>query len=315
MRRTLCWLAFIAICVTRAVGAPELRLPEYSVGTNTYSNVVITATSGDRVLVEYSLGTSTSMAAFKIQDLEYSKQEELLHAGLISGAYAKKLERAIAKRDAAKRREEKKAARGPVDQPELSLEKAKEESLAKILAAQMEYQVEANDVEMELQPWLDRYGERIIYGIMSVSGFLVFLRLCLYYKICKKATGEGSFLVFLPIIRWFVLVGASGMSRHWLLVPAFAVAASFLPPVTVNQYPWAPLAYLIFLGVLWLATGILYIVWCVRLCRAVDCSGGLALLMLIPVLEFIALFTLASSNGGAQTYPGGHRMKKPALAV
>jgi hypothetical protein len=291
-----------------------LRVPEYSVGTNTYSNVVITATSNDRILIEYALGTATSMAAYKVQDLEFAKQEELLNAGLVTGPYAKALKRAIAKRDSAQRRAEQKAARGPLAEPKISLEAAKEESMAKLVAAQVQYQAEVNDVQMELQPWLDKYGERIIYGIIAAAGFLVFLRLCLYYRICKKATGEGTILVFVPIIRWFVLVGASGMSKHWLLVPAFAAAASFLPPVTVNQYPWAPLAYLIFLGVLWLATGILYIVWCVRLCRAVDCSGWLAVLMLVPVVEFIALFTLASSSG-YQGHAVGARMKKPAMAV
>ena len=58
-----------------------------------------------------------------------------------------------------------------------------------------------------------------------------------------------------------------------------------------------------------------YLVWAVRFCRAVDRSGWLGVLLIVPVVEFLALFVLASSDGGAARYPAGPRMKKPALAV
>jgi hypothetical protein len=287
-------------------------LPEYTVGTNTYSNVVITATSGDRVLVEYPLG----MAAVKIDDLTFAQQEQLLQAGLITGSHAQSLERTINKRDAAKRRAEAKAARGPLEQPELSLESAQEQSMADLFVATFKYQAEANNVELELEPWIETHGKRIVYGVFGVAAFFLLLKAILYFRICKKATGSGSPLVFLPVLHWLPLFRAAGMNGAWLLIPLCACSAMFLPPTNLHQFTWAPMAWLAFTGVLWFAAAIVYLIWCVRICRAVDCSGWLAIFLLLPVLDYLALLILAFSNGGgSESAPAAPRLKKPVLAV
>lgn len=305
------WLlsAIVASAVC-GFGAEGLRLPEFTVGTNTYSNVTITASSRGRVLIEFPLG----MAAARIADLDLDQQEQLLNAGLIANPWAKEIARELAKRDAARRKAGRKAARGHSDTPELSLESAQEQSIVRLLAAQANARAEEHAIEPDLEALLGRFGAPMVYGISAALTGLWLLRRYLFFRIYKNATGEGSFLVFLPIIRWFALAGAANMSRHWLLVPLFATAALFMPPAVMNQISWAVIVWLCFVGVLWLATALLYIAWCVRICRAVGCSGWLALLMIPPVVDNLALLILAFA-GKADSTPLSVPLKKPVLAV
>jgi hypothetical protein len=140
-------------------------------------------------------------------------------------------------------------------------------------------------------------------------------RRCLYYRIVETATGHSSLLVFAPVFRWFPLMNAARLSFQWLLIPLFAIVGLFVPPV-LGESPWVILGYYSLVGLLWLATGILYMVWCVRLCQAVDRTGWLGLLLMLPVLDWIALFVLASSQGKPQLQaaaPDG--TKKLVLAI
>lgn len=306
------WILFIAFaCI--GVGA-ELHLPVFNAGTNSYSNVIVTASSGGRVLIEYPKG----MASARVAELDLETQEKLANAGVLTGGIAKDIYKAVEKRDAAKRKAEKKAeraARGDAEAPPLSLEKAQHESIARLLASQITAAAEENDVELDLQALIGRFGAMMFYGISGALLVLSLLRKYLYFRICKNATGNSSFFVFVPLFRWLVLASAAGMSKLWLLVPTFAAGALFVPPEAVNRFPWAGMAWLILIGFLWLTTAILYLVWCVRLCRAVDCSGWLALLLIPPVLDFIALLVLAFAGTRQEVAPVSVQLKKPILAI
>jgi len=290
----------------------ELRLTEFTAGTNSYSNVIITATSGGRVLIEYGKG----MAAVRVADLELEQQEQLWEAGLVSGALGQRIERAIAKRESARRKADLKAARGPVaPAPELSRESFREQSIARLLAAQIRFQVEASDVELDRETLLEQFGARKLYGGLGLIVFLLLLRMLLFFRVCRNAGARGSIFVVVPIIRWVVLLDAAKMSKACLMAPILAAGSLFVPPHLVQRFPRADEVWLICIGVLWAITLLLYLVWCIRFCRAAGRSGWVALLLFPPVIDFLALFVLARTGGRSEFVSVGSAMKKPALAV
>jgi uncharacterized membrane protein YhaH (DUF805 family) len=116
-------------------------------------------------------------------------------------------------------------------------------------------------------------------------------------------------------VRWLALADAARMGRQWLLVPLFAMVALFLPPPIMQQFPSAAIAYLILLAVLWLVTLLLYLIWCVRLCRTVGRSGALAFLLFFPLLDYIALVVLAFSEGKPSPSAAAGPLKNPVLAI
>jgi hypothetical protein len=305
-------ICLLAAALTPVFGATaELRLPVFTVGTNTFSNVVITATTRERILIQHPHG----MAAAHVQDFDLETQEQLLDAGLVSEALAVEIEKALAKRDAALRKAERRANRQSGNVPELSLESAHEESIANILGAQLVAQAEQHEIDCDVESLIGRFGANIVYGISGGILLLSLLRRYLFYRVCKNATGEGSGFVFIPVVCWFVLLRAAKMSRHWLLVPMFALAALFLPPDAVAQFEWAAMVWLGVVALLWLTTGVLYVVWCVKFCRAVERSGWLALLLIPPLIDYIALFVLAFAGAKADDAPLSVQLKKPLLAV
>ena len=312
--RSVRWYLILVACVFVFAGqgiSAELQLPSYTTGTNTYSNVVITVSAKGRVLIEHPRG----MTSVKLEDLDLDQQAQLVSAGLVKGAMAKEIEHIVAKRDSAKSKAEQKAARGPIEAPALTLESAEKQSIFKIIGANLEAEADEADLEPSLEVFLERFGPRIVYGLSALACVLSLLRKILFFKICKNSTGEGSFLVFLPVVRWFALARAADMSRHLLLIPMFALAALFFPPDTVSKYPSGTVVWLVVLGLLWLGTGVLYLIWCVRLCRAVSCSGALALLLALPGLDYIALFVLAFAGSKADSTPLSVQLKKPMLAI
>jgi hypothetical protein len=312
--RCVRWYLILVACVFVFAGqgiSAELQLPSYTAGTNSYSNVVISVSAKGRVLIQHPLG----MASIPLRDLDLDQQAQLVSAGLIKGPVAKEIEQMVAKRDAVKLKAEQKAARGPIEAPALTLENAEKQSIFQLIGANLEAEADEADLEPSLDAFLERFGSKIVYGLSVLACVLSLLRKILFFRIHKNATGEGSFLIFLPLVRWFALARAADMSRHLLLIPMFAVAALFFPPDTVSKYPWAAVVWLVVLGLLWLSTGVLYLIWCVKLCRAVSCSGGLAALLVFPGLDYIALFILAFAGSKAESAPLSVRLKKPMLAI
>jgi hypothetical protein len=295
MQRLRLWSAILvfapALMGFGARGA--LQLPTFVVGTNVYSNAVINSASGGRVLVEYARG----MASIKIADLDLDTQQQLAAAGLVKPEMAKQIEKEIAKREAAKKK-----AESPVPAtPGLTVENAEKSSIADLLTGLMVRQARDKDVEFNLEWLLGRFG-RVLVGAITLALVLAgIFRRVLFFRVCKNSTGVGSFLVFIPVLRWLALTQAAGLSKQWLLLPSFAIVALFLPPPFVQKYPWAAVAYLILLAFLWFSTLVLYVIWCVRLCLAVGRSAAWALLLLFPVLDYITLVVLAFSEAKHDT--------------
>jgi hypothetical protein len=165
---------------------------------------------------------------------------------------------------------------------------------------------------------LGRFGALLVGGIAFALIFSGIFRRYLFFRLCKNATGNGSFLVFIPVLRWIALTEAARMSKQLLLVPTFATVALFLPPPFVQKVPWAAMAYVILVAVLWFATLLLYILWCVRICLNSGRSAGWALFMMFPLFDYVALIVLAFSEPKADASPAigpVDQIKGPALAI
>jgi hypothetical protein len=157
----------------------------------------------------------------------------------------------------------------------------------------------------------------MVAGISAAGFLLAILRWFLFYRLCKNATGKGSFLVFVPLFRWIPLAEAAGMSKRWLLMPVFAASALFFPPPMVERFWWATKAYVGLAAALWIITLLLYVVWCVRVCRNIGRSAIWAVFLFFPLLDYIALFVLASGEGKSDASALGavDPLKNPLLAI
>jgi hypothetical protein len=89
--------------------------------------------------------------------------------------------------------------------------------------------------------------------------------------ICKKTGNEPGFMVWLPVLQVFPMLKAAGMSYWWfvaLLLPLLNLVAS--------------------------------IVWCFKITQTRGKHWVVAILLLLPVLSFIAFLYLAFSKGVEQ---------------
>jgi hypothetical protein len=304
------WTVLVIVAqLAFALGAQaQLHMPVFSAGTNTYTNAIITAAAtGDRILIQHPLG----MAAFPVAELDLATREQLLEARLVSQGMAKQIEKELRKRDAALR----KAERGPAEAPEISLDDAQKTSLANLVGQQAKWQANERDVQFNWAWLLENFGAAILYGVLAGFLALKLLRYALLYRIHKKSTGKGSLLVFIPILQWWPLLSAAKMSKHWLLIPLFVLAAFFAPPPVPADLEWAGKAWLTMMALLWFAVIVFYVVWCVKLCRAVEHSGWLAILLLLPVLDYVALGVLAFRGGSRKAAAAPDLAKRPAFAI
>ena len=240
----------------------------------------------------------------KLSDLDAEVIRELSGASVISGAAAKELLRRapqplVTKTPAPAPDSE------PAPQPVAQTGLGKKGSIINILTGELRKEAHQRGTEVDAEAAEAAAAMLPIAWRWLLSGLWLaawLCRRCLYFRIVETATGRTSFLVFLPVFRHIPLMNAAHLSLQWLLIPLFGIVGLFLPPV-LGDSPWVVLGYYSLVGVLWLATGILYLVWCVRLCTAVDRTGWLALLLMWPLLDWIALFVLASSSGKPQLQP------------
>jgi hypothetical protein len=287
---------WIAPCAAVYGASAELRLPVLHAGNKTFSNAVVTASSKDRIVVQHDGG----LTSVKLSELDAETVRDLHHADVISGNMAREILRHAPKPETVKVQSGTSAeAAAGTDRARGLIKKG---SVAAVLSDRFEKEARERGAHMDPQA--------VAYSIPSISRWLMsalcivtwLYRRWLYYRIVEISTGHGTLLVFLPVFQAIPLMNAARLSLQWLLVPLFAVVGLFLPPALGNM-PSVVLGYYALVGLLWLATGILYLVWCVRLCRAVDCTGWLALLLIWPVLDWIALFILSRSEGKPQAQP------------
>jgi len=86
-------------------------------------------------------------------------------------------------------------------------------------------------------------------------------------QICRKTNNRPGFLVWLPVLKWFPLFRAAGMSKWTFLL--------YLLPV-INVFA--------------------YITWCSRICRVRQKHPILAFFLILPVTNVPAFLYLALSG-------------------
>lgn len=295
MRHFGIWV--VATLIMRAVAAhaasAELHLPSLVAGGSVYSNVVVSASSADRVVIRHTGGIGT----VKISGLDTDVRQQLAVAGVISGSAAKDASRQKAKTSSklkifAESSGKSETARSSAD----AVQAEENNSFAKRLGTRIESEGRARGGgsfdPKAIIPMLS-YG--LVCAIFGGLLALYILRCWCLFRICKRSTGQGSLLVFVPIFRWFPLVDAAHMTRHWLWVPTFATIALYLPP-PLPHVPWLAASYALLVAALWIATLVLFGIWCLRISAAVNCTPWLGILLFLPVLDWIALCYLAFST-------------------
>ncbi len=135
-------------------------------------------------------------------------------------------------------------------------------------------------------------GALAMQGIVSIAIYLV--HGLILYRICQKANGEGSLLIFLPGLRWFPLFRAANMSLQFLLVwVIFLVSIICPPPISA---PAAFGGYLCFVALMFLASATVYGMWCFKLCKELNHSAWIGLLLFFPLTYPVAALYLAYSK-------------------
>lgn len=118
------------------------------------------------------------------------------------------------------------------------------------------------------------------------------------YAICKKTKTKTGFEVWLPVVNQTALLRAAGLPGVWALL---GFMAPLLPVAvfTLQLLPVASLSGLIVVGISGLfsiATGIVWIVWCFKICIAREKSGWLGILLLIPGVNVLTITYLAFAD-------------------
>lgn len=127
---------------------------------------------------------------------------------------------------------------------------------------------------------IDRIDQRVIYGFTAVCilAYLWFAFLC--RCVCVKVAAPPHDLIpliWVPLLQQLPLLKAAGMSPWWFLT---------------NLVPFAPL--------------IIYIVWSFKITKARQKPAAVAVLLLLPVLNFFALVFLALSRGAGDDNAAGN---------
>jgi len=294
MKRLTWWALFVILMQALVVFAQkaELRLPSVTVGKSVYSNAVLTATGTNRIAVEHQFG----MAMIKTANLELDLAQQLLAAGVIKEKALKdnKDYQAKLKQD---KQAEKQRQRGGQPQGAVAQYAGMEGSMGARLGEVLEREINAHG-GIDPEQYISRLGIGVVIAILGGAVFYYFLKCWCLFRIVRKSLGKGSWLIILPLLRWFSLVQAAGMSRHWLWLPVFGLGMLFCQPPMPEQLPWAGMAYLYLTVCVWAITALLFAVWCVKICQKAGGNSLLGLLLIIPLLEWVTLLYLAFSGGG-----------------
>ncbi len=280
--------------MTAASGA-ELAVSRLTINGQVHSNVVVSPSSKGRLMVRHESGIGT----VKIVDLEYDVLKQLADAEIIGGSAVKDL---LAKKAPKKSPKFYQFSTNDAEivwqGGDVSLT-ANASMLAKSVRVRLESEARARGLELpDLEKSISTISLKVGLGILGGFVFLYLLRCWCLFRICQRATGRGSILVFAPLVRWFPLAEAAKMSRHWLAIPVFGLFGLYLPPILsqLPQLPWVPLTYLSVVGTLWIVTVILFLVWCIRISRTLQHSAFVGILLMLPVIDWFALLYVACSG-------------------
>lgn len=287
----------VATLITRAVAAhaasAELHLSSLVAGGTIYSNAIVSASSADRVVIRHTGGIGT----VKISGLDTDVRQQLAAAGIISGSAAKDASPQKVKTRSKLKVLAESFAESQTARPDADAVQAEENSsFAKRLETRIENEARAHGRgSFDPKAMISMLSYGVVCAIFGGLLALYLLRCWCLFRICKRSTGRGSLLVFVPLFRWLPLVKAAHMTRRWLWVPTFGTVALYLPP-PLPHMPWLAASYATLLAVLWVATLVLFGLWCLRICAAVNCTPWLGILLFLPVLDWIGLCYLAFSK-------------------
>ncbi len=156
------------------------------------------------------------------------------------------------------------------------------------------YKAKLEEQIKNLTPLLPRLLLPVLIGIVVlhlISSFFI-------YAICKKTKTKTGFEVWLPVVNQTALLRAAGMPGVWALV-GFMAPLIPVAVFTLQLLPVASLSGLIVVGISCLfsiATGIVWIVWCFKICIAREKSGWLGILLLIPGVNVLTFTYLAFAD-------------------
>jgi hypothetical protein len=290
MRQVIQWIFIVLIAQATGGRAAELALPKLTINGEVHTNVLVTGFSKGRITVQHSAGLGT----VRVTDLEYDVLKQLSDAEIIGGPAVKEL---LAKKAPKKQRTS--VSTNEIDLAVLRSDATlndKATVLARAARTRLEKETKALGIQVpDLEKSFSNMRMEVGLGILGGFIFLYLLRSWCFFRICVRATGRGSVLVFAPLLRWFPLADAAKMSRQWLAVPVFGLLGFYLPPV-LPQLPWVPLAYLSVISLLWIITLILFIVWCVRVSKTLQHGAFVSFLLMLPLLDWFALLYLALSG-------------------
>jgi hypothetical protein len=218
----------------------EETFPLLQIGTRTYTNVTVTSKAKTYIFLIHAGG----MNNIKIADLPADLRERL---GYNTGAKPKtgtNSPAAWAKAEVAK-----------LETPQI-----------KEVREKLEQRWKGN--KSAALPLTALLTSKVFLAMMGIL-LLVYLFHCYCFMlICEKAGQSGGPLVWLPVLRFFPLLRAAGMSGWWFLaylLPLFNIVA--------------------------------FILWSVNIAKARGKSGLVALFLILPPTYFFAILYLAFSSG------------------
>jgi len=124
-------------------------------------------------------------------------------------------------------------------------------------------------ITKQVETNLRQLDPRILWLVLGGAAFFYFFFCHCCVLICKKTGFEPGMLVWVPVLQAFPLLKAAGMPAWWFLW--------FLLPV-LNL--------------------IASVVWCVKIAKARNKTFLTALMLMLPVTNFLAFVYLAFSDGG-----------------
>jgi len=109
----------------------------------------------------------------------------------------------------------------------------------------------------------------VLLAILGIMLVVYLLHCYCFMLICQKTGHPPGPLVWLPVVQWFPLLRAAGMSGWWFV-------ACLLPLLNV----------------------LTFVLWSVKIAKARGKSGWVTVFLILPPSTFLAILYLAFSDGG-----------------
>jgi len=156
------------------------------------------------------------------------------------------------------------------------------------------YRVQLETRWKDVEPMLMALLLPVLGGLVLVH----FISSFFISSLCKKTNTKAGLEVWLPLVNQTALLRAGGLPGVWALLGFMAP----LIPVAVFSAQLLPLASLpgmivVAISALFvLASAVVWIVWCFKICIARQKSGWLGILLLIPGLNLLTITYLAFAD-------------------